>query len=736
MDNDALTDEIDPKNHAEDPDTAKKAVEYVKELADQARSERVALMDDWRSQYNIWDEFPDVKYYDGRADLYYPVGHRAVERIIARQTARLFPIGDDFIDVKSIPPGEEGQDEVSENSDAAKALVWYDLNQHLHIRRRMPVFLRQRAILGTSVLALDYITGSEAQGRGPRRQFRLAKGEQAGTLGRKSHRPQFQIGPIGRIVDLFTWYAWPASIDELDEAVIQFEDELVTWADMQAWKKQGRYLFDDADLKKEAFKAPEHSVWSQHERLQQRGISDQPNKALFVLTRAYCDWNPKGEDEEPIPFEFAIVGELAVLVRQNQQWHQQSPYLLSRMMPYVGELYGRGPIHFIKKLQYQVNDTANQTMDGMSYSLNPICLVDPLAIPDPALLQYRTGAMWPATPNAIRPLVIPDTHKSGFDAIRQFWEVAQEVTGAATGGQYLPTVGIARGANTATGQSLLFQAADVDLAIDVTMIEEELLEPLCHRLDLMEQQYLPEGRDRILRAMGPKAIPLLRDGMRVRRETMLGTRTYTWTGGVVSEQREQFQKVGPSILEIVAKIQPSPDGRADIWKIVKNLYRSFGFSDGEDIFHIKKQGPGYDPQLEHAVMRAGHPIDPMPGEAYMAHLVQHETAVKQAVVEGWFDRLSAHMAKTIVLMRENPVETAPIPGAQPGMPPGIPQPGAMPAVPQNGPGMVPQPPANLDAFMQAAQAGRAQGAMPSPTIDRVERDSRGLVSRIIRGGAQ
>lgn len=716
MPDDALTDDIDPRNYADDEATAKRAKDYLTEMCDQARAERVQLQDEWRSLYNIWDEFPDVKWYNGRAEIYYPVGHRATERLVARQMARLFPMGDDFIDVKSIPPGEDDQDEVQDDTEAAKALIWYDLNQHLHIRRRMPVFLRQRTILGTSVLETDYITGSEAKGPGGRKQFRLVKGKDPGTLGKAKTRSKFAAGPTGRVVDLFTWYAWPASIDSLDEAVIQFEDELVTWGQLQEWKTQKRFAFEDGEMKRQAGRAPTKSIWERSERLQQRGVSEQQAaKMLFVLTRAYGEWPLDEEDGEEIPCEFTMVGDLVVMVRQNQQWHQQSPYHLSRMMPYVSELYGRGPIHFLKTLQYQINDTANQTLDGMSYALNPITKVDPLAVPDPALLQYRPGALWPVAPNSAQAHVTQDTHRMGFDAIRQLWEVAQELTGAQSGGQFLPTVGLARGAQTATGMAIISQGGDIDLALDVTTIEEEFLEPLCERLDLMEQQFLPEGVDRILRAMGPKAIPLLQNGMRMRREQMLGTRTYTWTGGVVSEQREQFQKVGPSLFEIFSKLPASQDYTIDLAAAAEMLIRSFGFP-AEQFIRRKKPGAGFDPSLEHAVMRAGHPIDPMPGEAYMAHLVQHNAAVKQAMTEGWFDRLSSHIAKTVILMRENPAAVQGQPGN--GMPPG-------------------GQPANIGDFLHQVSAGMpANGGNqpPPPRVQRVERDPRGLVSRIITEG--
>jgi hypothetical protein len=396
------------------------------------------------------------------------------------------------------------------------------------------------------------------------------------------------------------------------------------------------------------------------------------------------------DGSEAVPFHFAMLGDGTVIqAQQNPWWHQESPYKAARLYPYIGEFYGRALIYFIRKLQYLVNDTAAQTFDAAAYAMNPIAAVDPLYVSDPALLQYRPGAMWPIPKNGIQWLQIPDTHRQGFELVRQMWETIQESAGAATGGQYMPTLGIARGAETATGQSLLVAASDVDVNVITSGIEEDVLEPLCEQIDSLEQQFLPQSGERVLRALGRKAIPLLQHGMRIRREQLLGTRTYLWVGSHVSEQREQFQKIGPNLLQILGKLPPSPEGRANLWKLAKNLYRSFAFSDADDVIQIPTKGVGADPMLEHLVMMAGHEIPPKLGEDYRAHMASHDDMVPVARAMGWGDRLQAHMTATMQMMATDPSAQGPlIPGqGQPGQPE-VPPPGG-PPMPTQIPGQVP-----------------------------------------------
>lgn len=643
--------DIDPTNYANHHVIGPKAKQFIIDITSRARQDRQALQQEWSELYNIWDVRRDIYYYEGRSALYIPAGTRLVERAVAKQAARLFPAGDDFFDVKSIPPGEEGQTEIEENLDAAKALLWYDLHECLKIRQQTPIFLRQLNILGNSVSGIDYVTKAELAGGQGRRRWQLTPGKNGGPKAQSSpFRPTTAIGPTGRVVDMFTWYIWPPSCSEMNDAVAVFEDQLVTESTMLRWKKWERYLFDNATLRMNRGKAPNDSIWQASDRLQARGVemdAEAPG-ALYVVTTLYADWNPD-EDQEPIPWKFSIVNdELLVEARQNPFYHQSPPYNWARIFRYVDEAYGRGLIYFIRQMQYQINDTANQSQDALTYGLNPVVAVDP-NIPDPSLLIWRPGAKWPVSPSQVKEIILSPQHRYGYENIRQLYELTQEMSGAATGGMYLPTLGLAKGADTATGQSLLVAASDIDTRLVTDAIEEDYFEPMLAMIDSMEQQFLPDHGERVLRALGRKGIPLLREGMRIRREQMMGTRTYTWTGGQVSEQREALQRAAPALLPILAKIPPTGDGRVNVFLAAKNIYRSFGFADAEEIFQTP--GPGLDPAWEHLVMAMGHPLDPRLGEDHMAHLAAHDKVVALAKSQGWYERLKEHMLKTVDMAR-------------------------------------------------------------------------------------
>jgi len=713
--------EIDPRNFAEDEAAKRAAKTFLEPQMSQAREDRTAFDTLNQQLYNIWDCTTDIKWYQGRADIYFPAGHRAIERATAKQMARLFPSGNDTIDVRGVPPGDESLEGTARDLESSMALMWYDLHHLIKIRKRFPSFLRQLNTLGTSPWAVDYVTTEELATLRNKRSARLVTHPTLGLTAQSGPQTE-EAGPRGRGVDLFTWYVWPPTTDDLADALVIFEDMLVTADYLKKERAKGRLSFTDDELKQSEGKYPDNSIWGSSSRFTDRtNVSD--DSKLHVLTYAYAFWSPPAEvlgepaegAEGPLPegmdeddntrhFQFAFIGgdEICVLARQNPWWHQRAPYTVARLYPWINETYGRGLVYFIRKLQYQMNDTGRQTFDAQSYSLNPIAAVDPALVPDPEALQYRPGAKWPVSPQGIRWLAIPPTHRYGFESIRQLFEMVQESAGAATGGQYLPTLGIAKGAETATGQSLLVAASDIDVNLIVNGIEEDVLEASMTLIDSMEQQFLPMNQDRILRALGQKAIPLLRDGMSIRRAQLEGTRTYLWTGSHLSEQREQFQKIGGEFLQIITKIPSDENGKVNLWPFLKNFYRSFGFQDADNVFITREAGKGFDPDLEHLVLAAGHPVPPKLGEDYLAHLQAHDQTLPQAEAEGWGDKLKEHMAQTIVMVRDDPAffqqmqqRMQQAQGLPPGAPPppgaGGPQPAMGPPQSPAGPGLPPGP---------------------------------------------
>lgn len=709
--------EIDQKNHAEDKEANGRALKFLQDTLPHVRSDRSAFDTDNRTLYNLWDTKRDIHYYRGRAALYIPSAHKAIERACGKQLARLFPSGDDYFDVGTIPPGEEEQEEVAQDLESAKALMFYDLKRCVKLRQWIMPFLRQFNILGTSPSALDYLTQEEVEAMSSKRRYRLVrqKDTPGEPLAGKSVPRIDEIGPTGRPVDLFTWYVSPSTANNVQDAQVVFEDQLLSEATLLKRRKAGRYHFEDGDLKAHAGKAPEYSIWAGMSRMSERGAqTTDPENTLYVVTSAYANWLPEDkEDAEPIPCRLTVVNDALVIeARQNPWWHQLPPYQVARLFQYVDEFYGRGLVYFSRTLQYLINDIANQTLDGMSYTLNPIACIDP-DFPDPDLLQYRPGAKWPIDKEKVLFLQIADHSAAGFAAIRQLYEFSQDVAGASTGGMALPTLGIAQGAKTATGQSLLVAQGDIDVnAIVSTSLEEQWLEPKLQMIDSMEQQFLPIQGERVLRALGPKAMPLLRDGMRVRREMMLGTRVYSWKGSVLTEQREKFQKHGADMLKILAQLKQAndPDYRINLAPFVKDLYRSYAFPNADEIIQLVEPGEGFDPELEHAVMAAGWPVKPRWGEPYIPHLAKHNAMLPQARAQGWGKRLETHMHETLAMLQKagpGAMQGQAMPALGPGGPgqPGVVPPGA---VPPPGNGGVPVPPE------VAAAGGRFGTAVPPP----------------------
>jgi hypothetical protein len=227
-------------------------------------------------------------------------------------------------------------------------------------------------------------------------------------------------------------------------------------------------------------------------------------------------------------------------------------------------------------------------------------------------------------------------------------------------------------------------------------------------------------------------LPLLRNGMQIRREQMLGTRTYVWTGSAISEQREVFQKHGADMLKIMAQLKQAndPDYTINLAAFVKDLYRSYGFPNADEIIQLTEPGEGFAPDLEHAVMASGWPTEPRWGEPYVEHLDAHNKAMPTAQAAGWGNRLRQHMFKTMAMMQKagakaalggsggpaiqppgGPAGPAVGPNGQPMTPSGPPAPTGVPGQPTapQGPPRLPQGVQQINPAILAAIQARQQG---------------------------
>ena len=189
------------------------------------------------------------------------------------------------------------------------------------------------------------------------------------------------------------------------------------------------------------------------------------------------------QDEEAICF---LSGQDQVLgILKNPLWSGRRPILSQPVERVQGSFFGRSKIEPVKFLQWNLTDFWNMGQDSAMYSLLPIWAVDPLKTPQWASLVMGLAAVWPVSPDDVKPITSPQLWKDAAqicDLIkRQIWEsldINEMMMGRMPAG---------RKNNQLMGA--MMQEQSTNISDHAARYEQAMLNPLVEMLFEFDQQY-------------------------------------------------------------------------------------------------------------------------------------------------------------------------------------------------------------------------------------------------------
>lgn len=485
-------------NFADDPDTLVWIQQNVIPLMERTRGDRATLNEEWLEiQKMSYMQHGKSKRYEGMSDAYIPAYAKNANTRVSHTAAALFP-SEDFLSARALTPDMEPMQE------AAKKWMMYQMLKEAALRSNMKPFLRQLFDYGTSVGKVWYDTTPAKTKKGSKRKNAEAMLEAIFAP------PKNAAGGCRfRAVSMFAWYSFPASVDNIAQATLVFEDIQVS--------KQ----FADQMVAAGEWKHPEVLVFNSNlnitdsarqDQMAMQGLSGVASREglgelgqWMTMSEVYCRMplprNQYREDEQPgdlVPVQLIVLNNVAVVARRNPFWFQHAPYVVKSINERPDMMYGVGLGRQGSGLQGLINDFANQTNDNGMYALNPVAIINPNSIIGTP--KMSPGAAWYATDPKNAVVFDRPPHEQvqmGMGMGSQMQALLSDLLGTPP---ILQGSGGGGNARTATGSQILQANTKTDIQDDVEDLEEEVLAPLMEMMWSLGQQY--ESAERMIAIAG------------------------------------------------------------------------------------------------------------------------------------------------------------------------------------------------------------------------------------------
>lgn len=679
------------------------------------RRDRRTLGEAWLRYWRIWSVQPDQEAYQGRIQNYIPVARRIAEQWVERLMQVLFPQSELF-GVRALRHSLERREPL------LRALYTYYFEKHMRIRRRARPWVRQLVTLGTSPVKVVWkITEREMP---VLHEILNDNGETLGVQHRLERVLDY-IGPTFEPVDVFSFYAWPPVVTDIDDATIAFEDLLL---DRETCRTKGNRLLDDDEpdlgyewenvqelFDKAAVADDRNKVEAERRRLRDKGFThptdaDLPRE-LQPLDVTECVWQTDLDGSGRRRWLIVLGGDDIPLRVQPVPWfHGKAPWLVGKFLEVENEFYGRSIMEVLDKLQYFTNDVANQASDALVWSLNPISVVDMFRMHDPNSLRQRPGAKWLGEPGGVQFMEPPkDSAVTGFSAMGQLVSIMREAAEPAP-----PSVSIgrqrSRAAQTAVMQQIQAAEAMTPIRSVAESCEDQVFKPLLQMMHVLTWQCL--DRDIVLQIAGSEGAPLAERKIRV--QDIVGDFEFTWLGATSALNSQVRANQMITYLGIVGKLPPQQleaEGiRVRLGRLLKTIWtEGFQLPMADQIIEELNRQVTIDPRIENDLFRLGRGADVQVSEADDddEHLREHGAYLPQLTGDP-AHQLQQHMqghqaakiAKRIMAIRKQAQQQGLLNTARPGGLSGAPVGGTPGGNGSLQPGRVPAP-QGLDDLMRS-----------------------------------
>lgn len=686
-------------NRAQDTDLRKECKDLVIPLMKDTRRDRRTLRETWLRYHRIWSATRDQEAYNGRDVTYFAKGRKIIDNWVRRLKRDLFP-SDTWFSVDAM------RQSYADRESPTYALLDYFAKGDAHLRRNSTPFLRQLVTLGTSPIKV--IWRHDEDELDVLREILDPDGNPTRKLEKVRETVVRNLGPTFTPVDLFAWYVYPVTCASVEDAVLSFEDVLMPLPivkgrgdlDISPEDEDLGTIYDTDGVAQivermgDGYSRSEtmEDKWNaERRRLADKGFTSPLNakipgsqKQVDIAQAIWRRLDPK----TGVATRYLVdIGMDEIILRiQELPWMHGLPHILAgKFVEVVNEFYGRGLPEIFDRLQYTLNETGNQSLDSLTYAINPITVVDLYQVQDPTSLRYRPGAKWLASPTAVKAFEMDaEPAVVGLNALGTLMGAMDDLANIVPIGA---PAGKARGRGTQStaGMQLAVSEAQVDVHDVVESLEDQVYSPWLSRGHSLAIQYLEEPM--ILRIGGRGGVKVMEQ--KVDRLDLLGDFRFTWLGssGAMNQQIKtgqmiQFMQVGGKI----PQEQIAAEGKRIAWsKVISDFYTGLGLPNVDQVIVDLHPQEGTDPTLENDLFRVGRGKEVVVSEADDddKHLAMHTRLAQQAVEAdvppGEMLHLQNHirqhqagkMAKRLMAQQQQMAQQqAAMQGGQPGQPGG------------------------------------------------------------------
>lgn len=615
------------KNFASNKKLADRVREYYTNKMRRLRYDRTNLEEEWMKFFKMWNVTKDgYAGYNGRAQLYIPEVRKSVEAQARKLTHAAFSQEEWF----DCSPGADG---TPEGAQINKSVRTFQANQAM-LELKYFVYARQQCLYGTSPIYVPWRKETV-------RAFR-SKRDARGKVKPAIEDVELFNGPEFVVRDLFRWYSLnPKEPDVQKSGCGEFF--LRTIADLKKMEADGElYGLEDilkgpgnAYLTEELLRDVERAE-AQGLQIQDQGYAgeaslvlsdDKDNQGTFKVCRIFdrmvapemCEKDEDPTAPIPVQIEFYNDGHVG-LIRRNPFFHQKVPYLVGHyILPNADEGYGQGIPKAIQYMQYEINSTAEQTMDSKTLALNPIALVDPGLAGQVNDFIIEPGATWFVNPAGVKFGSVPDLTQTGYVAINQIRGLIQDHSDR---NPALPSE-LTGKSRSATQSDIVSQSLSIDDEAFQKQNEMMVLNPLMEMWESLTDQNI-EG-DQVIMLLGRRASDWKR--ILVTKNQTLGRYRYTWKAASSIKNKSIVARQMLDMMKVIGSLPPDAlQGIKFNWgEAVKTLWRDlFQLPDPDKILGLPEDMQSQDPEVEHRMLELGMNLQVLPGDDDQGHLKAHD----------------------------------------------------------------------------------------------------------------
>jgi len=631
-------------------------------LVKRIRTDRNTYRETLLRYIRLWACQRDQQAYKGRSQTFIGVTRKIIDNWTRRIVRDLFP-SDNWFDIRAVRAAYERR------VPAQLALYRYFFEKHARVKAQATPWVRQLVTLGTSPVKVIW--------RHSQREIEYLqdlfdeRGEPTGDFESKVEQVTDFIGPTFTPVDLFSWYIFPYTVSSVDQADIVFQDLLVSRDRVRAMAK--KYINPDEPGDGTVYdqKAAER-VFARYtasgrardkfdaeaRRLSDKGFTHQldmkMNPELWPVDLTEVTW-VKDLDGTGTPQRWLITlgcDEEILRIQHCPFFHGRSHWLAGRFITAVDEFYGHGLPELIDRLNYTLIDVADQASDALTWSMNPISIVDLFQVQDPTSLRMRPGAKWLAQVAGVKFVEPPkESATVGFNAVAQYRQMMHELADVVPVGGGMPR-SRGRAHQSSAGMQMILSEAQVDIREIVQGCEAVYVE-FMEMTQSLTQQFL--DKTLTLQIAGADGVTQVEQQVGV--ADVVGDFAYEWLGStqaqnlqVRSQQLITFlgltTKLPPQLLQqqnvkidfkyMLREIWGTGMGMPNPDRVVQDLVKQVSVDAHieNDLFRLHRSAEvtisEADNHVEHATIHQellnDPELDPMDGRAVLAHIRGHVAA--------------------------------------------------------------------------------------------------------------